>query len=504
MKTTARNRLIVSLLLGGMLISAFGCSKNDEDVSKTTGDSVSSGETSSAQEETELKPTLPDETFDGYTFKFLHWNVSGWESRASRDLVVDSEKAEGDTINDAVRKRNTAVSERFGIDFSLKNVSYDAISGEVSKFINSMDDSYDLVYVRTYEQTPLVIAGYFVDFNSIPYVDLTKPWWDQNCSDNLSIAHKVYLAASNINIIDKDATAVITFNKQMVQDLNLENFYQLVNDSKWTMDKMQTIYTAVADDLNGNGKMEADDRWGFLGGRDIPTSFFNGAGGKFASQDENGMPVSTFSSEYNYAVSEKIQEIMADTHAFYNHHTGTDAAPLTNDTDYRKMFENKHGLFFWTRLDDVTAMRASDTDFGILPIPKYTEEQEKYYNLVSVHTNGLMSVPITARNLERTGAILEALAYESTGTVIPAYYEISLKGKFTRDEESSDMLDLIFANRVFDIGIAYNFGGFSAAYETLDSARQGIASLYQSYEKRINSDIDKIVETINRMDSAQS
>ncbi|MDD4773623.1 MAG: hypothetical protein PHZ09_08455, partial [Eubacteriales bacterium] len=32
------------------------------------------------------------------------------------------------------------------------------------------------------------------------------------------------------------------------------------------------------------------------------------------------------------------------------------------------------------------------------------------------------------------------------------YYEVSLRTKFTRDEESLYMLDIIFSNRVFDWG----------------------------------------------------
>lgn len=44
------------------------------------------------------------------------------------------------------------------------------------------------------------------------------------------------------------------------------------------------------------------------------------------------------------------------------------------------------------------------------------------------------------------------MACESRKSVIPAYYEVALKVKFTRDEESAKMLDLAFENRVFDYG----------------------------------------------------
>ena len=50
------------------------------------------------------------------------------------------------------------------------------------------------------------------------------------------------------------------------------------------------------------------------------------------------------------------------------------------------------------------------------------------------------------------GVILEAMAYESEQTVLPAYYEVMLKTKVSRDEQSSAMLDLILDHLVFDLG----------------------------------------------------
>ena len=51
-------------------------------------------------------------------------------------------------------------------------------------------------------------------------------------------------------------------------------------------------------------------------------------------------------------------------------------------------------------------------------------------------------MPTNASDPERTEIILEALSAESRYTVQPAYYDISLKGKYIRDEECADMLDI--------------------------------------------------------------
>lgn len=452
----------------------------------------------SAETETSLKADLPEADYEGYKFRILHWWLDSWESRLNKDLYAEAET--GDVLNDAVYRRNLKVSEQFNINISLEHQTYSTVPTTVKNMVAAGDDAYDLVYVRTFESPSLVTAGYFSDFYKLPYVNLNMPWWDQNAKDNLSIGGKLYLAASDINVIDKDATAVITFNKKMAADLNLPDLYYIVQDGKWTIDKMVSLYKNTAKDVDGNGTMSLDDIWGFIAGNDVPTAFFNGAGSTFASKDENDMPVYKFDNEYNYSVTDKIVEIMNDKTCFYNHHTGTDAAKITDDNEYRKLFENGHGLFFWTRLDDVTTMRSSETDFGILPTPKYQESQEHYDNLVSIHTAGLMSVPTSAGDLLRTSVILESMAFESHSTIQPAYKDVALKGKYVRDVESLAMLDIIFANRVFDIGIIYDFGGFSAAYGTIYSAKNGAASLYASKEAAIETGIQKFIDSITALE----
>ena len=63
---------------------------------------------------------------------------------------------------------------------------------------------------------------------------------------------------------------------------------------------------------------------------------------------------------------------------------------------------------------------------------------------------------------EFVGVIAEALNAESWKRVVPAYYDISLKYKGARDEQSVAMLDLIVEGRIFDFG--YVYGGTSPAF----------------------------------------
>ena len=65
--------------------------------------------------------------------------------------------------------------------------------------------------------------------------------------------------------------------------------------------------------------------------------------------------------------------------------------------------------------------------------------------------------------------ILEAISRESKKQLVPAYYDVALQGKITRDEDSKEMLDLIFNNRMYDIGLIFDIGGFGTEFYNLST-----------------------------------
>ena len=216
------------------------------------------------------------------------------------------------------------------------------------------------------------------------------------------------------------------------------------------------------------------------------------------AKNSDGVFELTFGSERDINVTEKIIDLMNQPW-FMNPHL------IANQDDnyYRQLFEQGYGLFFWMRLDEVTNMRASDADFGILPIPKYEEAQDKYYSMVSRYITGLPSIPITltGEKLDEVGLVLEALSAESYYTLIPEYIETSLKTKNSRDAESADMLDIILGNRVFDPMNVYSFANFGdAIMDAADANNKDMASLIKSKEKLVNKSIEKVLKAVSAVE----
>ena len=160
-----------------------------------------------------------------------------------------------------------------------------------------------------------------------------------------------------------------------------------------------------------------------------------------------------------------------------------------------EMFQGDRALMMWIRLRDVEDLRSMEADFGILPMPKYEESDNSYRSAVNSYVGTMTCIPQTNYDPDMTGYFIEALALESHYTVIPEYYNINLQGKISRDEESREMLDLIFSNRHYDLGEIYDPGNFANTliFMTMDGKRD-IASLWAKQEKSVTRNLEKLLE----------
>ncbi len=486
------------LFIALLLTSMTGCGNAATETTDKTESHADAATTETVETETErLVPDLPIQDFEGYEYSAVHWEISDdWKSRLVNDFCVDD--VTGDALNDAVYNRNAAIAEQYNITYRLE---YADVNSTVKKMVQAGDDTYDLAFQILTSSTAMVTDGLLYNLNTVPYLELDMPWWDQNSVSALSVHDTLLLASSALSVEDKNATASILFNKDIADDYNVPDLYSIVLEGKWTMEKMHEISRDVTTDTDGDGRMTLDDMWGFISKRDAGYSIYFGAGGTFVSKDENGDLYDSFKNDFNIEVLQKVQEMMCDETCIYIQHRGSqDAEALDDDSPFRDLFLNGHGLFYWSRFDDVLALRDMDTPFGILPIPKYNEEQAEYASLVSRHTTALLGIPMSVQNIERTGILTEALSAESYYTVTPAYYETTLKGKATRDKDSLEMVDLIFGNRIYDLGDIYDIGewpNYALSY-VITFSNKGVVSEYEKYQTKIATGIEKFVTNFTK------
>jgi len=268
-----------------------------------------------------------------------------------------------------------------------------------------------------------------------------------------------------------------------------------VNDGRWTYDILYDAAKTAAKDLDGDGSMAyVGDVWGFGTEDDNCLLLYNGAGERLCGLGSDGSPVITMSSQRAASVVEKITEIQKDKLVTLNATRVTGFSDVWSECMDKNFAENRI-MFNMAGMNRVTLFRSMETDFGIIPVPKFDEAQDSFYSPVDTICSNYISLPVNLADPERTGIIIEALSCESYYTLTPAYYETTLMGKAIRDEESRSMLKLIFDTTLFDIGSYFGWGSLAAVLQSGDK----FASSYASAEKRALTDIENTIKAVRGM-----
>ena len=164
------------------------------------------------------------------------------------------------------------------------------------------------------------------------------------------------------------------------------------------------------------------------------------------------------------------------------------------------VFGQNRALFRTSAFSAIKKLRAYDDadEFGIVPNPLVTEEQDEYYTYCSAKWAYAAVIPTSLQgsDAEYAAYMLELMAYGGMKYITPAYYETTLKYRDLRDDESGEMLDIVFSNVVYDLGIIYEFGGVSSMIqEMMGNNSTEVASTIEGKTSAIEEAITKCVES---------
>lgn len=430
---------------------------------------------------------IPKADYGGYAFTVLDRSDAKASLWFTRDVL--SESLNGEPINDAVHERNRLLEETLNIRVAEnKQQTPETVAKSA---ILAGDDSFDVLTTGLSQLAPLVKSGYLADLHGVPGLNLDKDWWDANIVTGMSVAKRLYYATGDISIMDNYGTWAVTFNKDLIAELNLDDPYKLFGENKWTLPKMHEMSIAAAADLNGDGVMGDEDRYGSGTESFNVYAYWVGAGQKIITKDNDDLPVLTMNNETSVTVLERVLE-------FQNDKSITTSTSRRGDGKYMYiLFRDNYLLFGFVGMMTLSHYRESEVDYGLITAPKYSEDQENYHNSYSHANFTAYSVPKTASDPARTGAVLDAMAAISKYTLSYAYYDVVLSNKQLRDEESRAMVDLILATRSYDLGPVYNWGGcFSLITGLFDAPSNTFSSKYAAAEEKILAEIKVFIDSL--------
>ncbi|MCQ2432408.1 MAG: hypothetical protein MJ175_07380 [Clostridia bacterium] len=483
MKQTIRTAaMLLALLLAGETLLSCGDTETGKPMTEEGGTAAAS---QTAGEETVDPFAAARAAFQEIPVSDLgggEFVIAAQSGVGSSEDEIYIEEATGDVIEDAVYMRNLAVNERFNCKITLS--AQGDVNSAVKKAVTAGDDSIRLAFPNLAGGGSLAQAGVLRNFLDFKEINLSAPWWDQGTA-NLTIGGKVYFMMGDINILDNDVTYILLFNKKLIADADIEEPYQLVRDGKWTIEMFGSMCRNITADIDGDGTFTEKDRYGYVTTGAGPNTFFYGSAMKYVELDAEGTPYLTTDTEKATDVLRQVVGIVKENN------------PCYQPTDYnvgKTIFMEDRALFYGEVLSYIINLRAMETSFGVLPIPKYDEAQKEYYTYCENNASTVV-IPNVGANPEINAAVLEAMAIQSNINVTPAYYEVALERKYTRDEESTEMLDIALANRVYDIGRIYTNLGTADIFSSLvNKGSLDFVSTYTKKEKGALKALSKIVD----------
>ena len=478
-------RMMTILLLAALLLASCGNAQTGE----TTADPA---ETAAAQTETETESPLdklPAGDFGGVDYHMLGDTNSNWWI-----ISLYSEEMTGEIINDTVYERNHYVEDLYNV--TISHTETKQAGNDIKASVQSGTDEYDVVWERLNQLITPAQSGQLYNLYDYDGFAFDAPWWDNDSVDALTINGKVFFACSDINVHTMEGCSAMYFSKTLADINGLESPYTLVREGKWTLDKMAEMISVVIGDTNGNGARDQGDSFGLVTGIGQFLSLINGAGDQLVIR-ESTSDGDTFTlhlaDENVIGITEKVCAILNDK----------DRTVIVNDDAWGyDSFYQDESLFYIMQLGSVIGIRENmETNFGILPFPM-KDEAQGYYTTSMEATAQAMCIPISAQETDMIEMVTEALAVYSDQYLIDAYYDTTLKGKIARDEDTTEMLDILTGSRTFDYASVYGaWNVYNRFYPHVrKSGGSELASFAASIQDSFDSSVAKTIEEYRKLE----
>lgn len=441
-------RVLVLFLSVLMLLGAVACGKNTGDDSSTT--TAASADTNAPDEETTslydkdgyLLSNLPDLDFGGEKITVLYWS----------DVEMpeyESEQLDGTLVNDAIFTRNSNTEKRLNVKLSFVKTAGNGSHIQdfvdfVGKDYKAGDKSFDLI--SSYSRTTALCAmeGYCEDLSALPYLDFPNPWWPASLLDIVPINDRIYFASGDASINVLHFMYSVYINKDLINNFGLEDPIKLVDEDKWTIEKLQEMCTGVYLDLNGDGKKGLEDRLGFTTVNYGLDAFYTGSGLRLVDQENGKMIISPdFFSEKADALCTTLTKWVQTSDVYMG-------------SSYSKPFVSGNAIFCQNRcyLAD-RELQNVEFVYSIVPTPKYDNNQEDFISVVG-NPFSLYGIYSESKQPEHAAAVLESWAAEAYRTTTPAQFELNMKSRYSESSDESRMYDIIRSTVCFDLGRLFN------------------------------------------------
>ena len=381
-----------------------------------------------------------------------------------------------DEVDEVIAMRNEAVAAIVNVEVNytlLGSSNYeDCLNTFNAAIMEDVDNDfhyYDIVANYAYAGANTLVRDYIAnlaDDELFPYFDFSLPCWNQSIVNTTLVDGQLYYITGDLNLSTFDKSMVVFVNKDIYTDKKQagdpDDLQDVALEGNWDYEDLYA-WASVYEDSNGDTVADHEDFYGITADfGSIPIDAMPYAWDlDFLVEEADG------SHSYNIEGNDKISEAVDMAKALFNGANGSGRVPMSegvgnwDDTGSCTMggysepvthFANDTTVFtlhlLYCTADDNIMLREMQSEFGLLPMPKYDEEQENY-GTTSHDAYTLMTVIDHSGSSETTkgdaiSAYLQLSSEESYTNVRGYYINEIVKQKYFGLTESVEKSQAIF------------------------------------------------------------
>ena len=422
-------------------------------------------------------------------------SIYAWDSDYD-EFDVDATALDGDPVADAVYKKNLYTEQLLNVNIEFYEWAYTGnglgeLNNACDNLRNAMSDastSVDIIANHPRVLATAVLKGLCSDLSMVDNIDLSKQWWPQSLKDELTIFDSMFFLSGDISSNLIYSIYSVFYNKTLAEAYGIENVVELVDNNEWTIDKFIEITNVGYEDLDTISGKSDGDSFGIVFEWWNADALIQSCGFKLLQNTDEGIKLATnFPTQTFGNFVEKLGKWC--TRDNVNNYSNYDSLPAT-------IFAEGRSVFLISEVSAGFVLQETDIVYGIIPMPMLDSFQGKYITTVS-EFQSMYSIARSTKNLEDAGAVLQTLGYYGLQYTTPAVFEVTLQGKFSKDEDTMRILNTIRESVQFDLGLLYH-RQINSISDIPTLAIKGNSQWSNAFNARTQKMTEKMIDDVNQ------
>lgn len=488
-------KLIIFLLLACMILSVFAaCSDKNPSKDPNQGDNPEDPSDHPSDDPGDTRvwyDQLPDRNFHNESVVFAYFGAQDGQKEACSVLIEDDD---GDSVGSKMFDRNNQVMERFQIQLEAHHVADGYLSQSIIPVLASGTPDYDILVGYQYFDVGLAASGYLINLNQYSHILRLEDasYWAGDYTKNINYKDHIYWTTGDITLNYIGNICCGFVNSALYKTYAEKEFgsiYDVVKNKEWTLENMSMMAENAYFDSNANDKADDGDQFGYQISWGVEMAY--AAGINTSTRDEQGDISITINEDRTIDIMQLLNKISI---AEYTTSNDSEEGQIKNFVEERVMIYCR-----CLATTETAAFRNMETDYYIVPLPMGDESVGEYRSATATGTN-IVGISYASAKPETAAFLMEALCAESARVVIPTYYEGALKGRYSRDKESKEMIELVHNTVGVDFVNTWSFNYFDSYqfYLTFDAST--VVSRIKSNETKWQTALDNLLDTLSDLE----